>query len=111
MTQTYTAISPQALVTLLRPSRFRYFRPKASNSPKPKQRRLTTDDLNAHDRALVPVVLTVPEACAVLKISRWTLYQLIRTRQLETIKMGSRRCVPVSAIQALVERLRAEEAA
>ena len=57
-----------------------------------------------------PVLLTVAEACAVLKISKWTLYQLIRSRRLETIRIGSRRMVPVDALHALVERLRAEEA-
>ncbi|MGH8902638.1 MAG: helix-turn-helix domain-containing protein [Egibacteraceae bacterium] len=59
----------------------------------------------------VPAVLTVPEACAVLRISKWTLYQLIRSRQLITIKIGSRRVVPVTAIRALLERLSDEETA
>lgn len=60
---------------------------------------------------LAPVVLTVPEACAMLRISRWTLYELIRSRQLETVKIGSRRVVPVSAVRVFIDRLRGEEAA
>jgi excisionase family DNA binding protein len=61
--------------------------------------------------AVAPVVLTVPEACAVLRISRWTLYELIRSRQLETVKIGSRRVVPMSAVHALLDRLRGGETA
>ena len=53
-------------------------------------------------------LLTVPEACAALRVSKWTLYQLIRRRQLATIKIGSRRCIPVASVQALIERLRSE---
>jgi excisionase family DNA binding protein len=55
-------------------------------------------------------LLTVPEVCAILRVSRWTVYQLIRSRQLETIKIGSRRCVTVTAVQALIDLLRAEQA-
>lgn len=58
-----------------------------------------------------PTVLTIPEACAALKVSKWTIYQLIRSRQLGTMKIGSRRVVPLAAIEALIERLQAEEAA
>lgn len=57
----------------------------------------------------VPAMLTIQEACAALRVSKWTLYQLIRSRQLGTIKIGSRRVVPLRAIQALIERLQAEE--
>lgn len=53
-------------------------------------------------------LLTVPEACAALRVSKWTLYQLIRTRQLSTIKIRARRCIPAASVQALIERLRAE---
>ena len=59
----------------------------------------------------VPSMLTIQEACAALRISKWTLYQLIRSRQLVTIKIGSRRVVPAAAIQALIDRLQDEEAA
>lgn len=58
---------------------------------------------------VAPVVLTVDEACAVLKVSRWTLYRLIRSRQLLTIKIGRRRYVPRKAVYAMVERLSGEE--
>jgi excisionase family DNA binding protein len=57
----------------------------------------------------VPALLTVVEACQVLRIGRWMLYRLIHTRRLETVKIGRRRLIPAGAIQELVERLRAEE--
>lgn len=57
-----------------------------------------------------PVVLTVAEACAVLRVSRWTLYQLINSRQLATIKIGRRRFVTQAAITAFLNRLGDQEA-
>lgn len=49
------------------------------------------------------------EACVTLHISRWTLYKLIRERQLDTIKIGRRRLIPANEIPALIERLRGQE--
>ncbi|WP_241841651.1 helix-turn-helix domain-containing protein [Pseudofrankia sp. BMG5.36] len=57
-----------------------------------------------------PVVLTVAEAAQVLKISRWSIYQLIRARRLSTVTIGRRRLVPVAALIELLGRL-TEEAA
>ena len=56
-----------------------------------------------------PVVLTVAEACTVLRISKWTLYELIRSRKLQTVKIGARRVIPMSAVHALLDRLGGEE--
>ena len=64
-----------------------------------------------NDGHVVPTVLTVSEACVALRISKWTIYQLIRSRQLATIKIGKRRVIPATAIRALIERLQAEETA
>jgi excisionase family DNA binding protein len=55
------------------------------------------------------VLLTVDEACEVLRVSRWTLYRLIQFRQLLTIKIGRRRYVPRKAVYEMVERLSTEE--
>jgi len=55
-------------------------------------------------------LLTVKEACATLRISKWSLYQLIRSRQLETIRIGRRRLIPVTAIQTLIRQLGREDA-
>ncbi|RVX46260.1 excisionase family DNA binding protein [Nonomuraea polychroma] len=56
-------------------------------------------------------LLTVPEAMAALKISRWTLYNLIRSGELGSVIVGERcRRIPASALDAYVTRL-CEEAA
>ena len=40
-----------------------------------------------------PALLTISEAATQLRISNWLLYHLIRTNQLQTITIGSRRFV------------------
>ncbi|MGW2146655.1 helix-turn-helix transcriptional regulator [Nonomuraea bangladeshensis] len=56
-------------------------------------------------------LLTVPEAMAVLKVSRWTLYNLIRSGELRSIVVGVRcRRIPATALEAYVTQL-CEEAA
>lgn len=55
-----------------------------------------------------PLLLTVPEACARLRISRWSFYRLMNEGSVETIRLGSRRLVPAAGLVRLIERL-AEE--
>lgn len=61
--------------------------------------------VKTNDTKTRPAVLTVAEACESLRVSRWTLYQLIRSRQLETIRIRRRRLIPLTAIDDLVSRL------
>ncbi|MYZ33925.1 MULTISPECIES: helix-turn-helix domain-containing protein [unclassified Streptomyces] len=56
-------------------------------------------------------LLTVAESCAELRVSKWTLYQYIHSRQLASLKIRSRRLIPRSALRALVEKLTIEAAA
>lgn len=53
------------------------------------------------------LVITVDEAAKKLRISRWTLYTLIRSNRLKTIKIGRRRLVPVDALAECVDNLKA----
>ncbi|GLW25295.1 MULTISPECIES: helix-turn-helix domain-containing protein [Microbispora] len=53
------------------------------------------------------LVLTVDEAAERLRVSRWTLYTLIRSNQLKTIKIGRRRLVPVDSLAECVDYLKA----
>lgn len=57
----------------------------------------------------MPELLTVPEAMQVLRVSRWKLYELIRSRELTTVTIG-RRLVPRRAIDDYVQRLMEEVA-
>ena len=54
-------------------------------------------------------LLTVTEAAGRLRISKWLLYNLIRSRRLRSIQIGDRRLIPVAAIRAFLDEL--EEAA
>ncbi|MFI7043294.1 helix-turn-helix domain-containing protein [Streptosporangium sandarakinum] len=56
-------------------------------------------------------MLTVPEVMTMLKVSRWTVYQLIRSGELGSVLVGERcRRIPESALNDYVTRL-CEEAA
>lgn len=55
-------------------------------------------------------LLTVPEVMARLKISRSTVYGLIRTRRLASITIGRARRIPAHALTALIHH-QLEEAA
>jgi excisionase family DNA binding protein len=50
-------------------------------------------------------LLTVDEAAERLRVSRWTVYNLIRSNQLRTIKIGPRRLVAPSALVECVDAL------
>jgi excisionase family DNA binding protein len=61
------------------------------------------------DRRVIPPVsetyLTVDEVAAVLKISRWKVYGLFRSGELDSFLVGRCRRVPASALAAMVQRL------
>ncbi|TNY38091.1 helix-turn-helix transcriptional regulator [Thermomonospora catenispora] len=51
-------------------------------------------------------LLTVPEAMARLKVSRWTLYKLMRSGELASVVVGDRcRRIPRQALDAYIARL------
>jgi len=56
---------------------------------------------------VITEMLTVPEVMAKLKVSRWTVYKLIRSGELDSVLVGDRcRRIPQSALEAYVARLR-----
>ncbi|MGW2214375.1 helix-turn-helix domain-containing protein [Nonomuraea sp. NPDC001684] len=60
---------------------------------------------------MTPELLTVPQAMAALQVSRWTLYNLIRSGELGSILVGVRcRRIPATALDDYITRL-CEEAA
>jgi excisionase family DNA binding protein len=69
------------------------------------------------DRAFTPspdsmgpgALLTVDEACDMLRVSRWSFYRLVQTKQLRTFKLGSRRLVQRGDVQRLIAQLLLDE--
>lgn len=58
------------------------------------------------DRPAVPAVLyRVDEAAEALRLSRSSIYELIRSGQLRSVKHGTRRLVPVDALSDFVRSL------
>ncbi|WP_131765071.1 helix-turn-helix domain-containing protein [Candidatus Protofrankia californiensis] len=51
------------------------------------------------------LLLSTSEAAERLSIGRSKLYDLIRANKIDTVKIGSRRLVPVSALAVAVESL------
>jgi excisionase family DNA binding protein len=51
------------------------------------------------------VYLTVNEVADRLRISRWKVYELIRSRELESFCVGRCRRVKANAVETMVERL------
>lgn len=56
-----------------------------------------------------PDMLTVQEVCEKLRISRWAVNKLIRSKQLASVKIGSRRLVPQHSLEAYERRLEGKE--
>jgi excisionase family DNA binding protein len=56
-----------------------------------------------------PVLLTPKEAADALRIGRCTLYDLIRTRQLASCKIGKSRRIPVEAVLDFARRMVEQE--
>lgn len=55
-------------------------------------------------------LLTINEVADLLRISRWSVYQLIWSGQLRSLKIGRRRLVRPSALAACVDILDQEAA-
>ena len=71
------------------------------------KRQMTTVQIADADRLLI----TTEDAAARLGIHRSTLYDLIRSRKLKTVKIGARRLVRVSALEEAIQLLEEETAA
>ena len=65
----------------------------------------------ARENEPAQAMLTVAEACAHLRISKWTLYRQIQNGKLKSVKIGSRRLIPMRSIVKFIDQLEAEEGA
>lgn len=52
----------------------------------------------AHDRPTTAIAYGVNDAAALLGVSRWTLYELLRRGEIRSFKVAGRRLVSVQAI-------------
>lgn len=68
--------------------------------------------VSAHDPAKVPgrLAYSVEEAAELLGIGRTFMFQLIATGEIDSFKIGKRRKIARDAIDAYIERLRAQQA-
>ncbi|QGN35263.1 helix-turn-helix domain-containing protein [Microlunatus sp. Gsoil 973] len=55
--------------------------------------------------SIPPVLYNVSEAAEALRLCKSEIYELIRSRQLRTVKIGRRRLVPVEALAEYVAML------
>lgn len=59
-----------------------------------------------NEKAMItPVMYRVGEAAEALRLSRTAIYELIRSEQLRSVKVGKRRLVPVAAVADYVASL------
>lgn len=56
-----------------------------------------------------PLCYTPEEAARALAVSRTRLYDLIRTRQIRSVKIGRSRLIPVATLRQYVEKLESAE--
>ncbi len=56
--------------------------------------------------AVMPLLLTIPQAARVLAIGRTTVYELIKARDLEPVHIGRSTRIPVESLQDFVDRRR-----
>lgn len=52
-----------------------------------------------------PILITVDEAAAMLRIGRTVAWELVRTRKIKSVKIGRTRRVPLTAIQEYIQHL------
>ena len=74
----------------------------------PRSRALREALNRSKENESVQAMLTVTEACAQLRISKWTLYRLMQSGKLASVKIGSRRLIPMRAITKFIEQLEEE---
>ena len=58
-----------------------------------------------------PKLLSINEACQALRISRWSIYQLINQRRIKTVRVLGRHLIAPQDLDDFVAHLRDEEAA
>lgn len=55
------------------------------------------------DTAMDPLLISVQEAARTLSVGRTSIYQLIKSGELETMKLGRRRLITIQSLRRLTE--------
>jgi excisionase family DNA binding protein len=66
--------------------------------------------MKENEYVVPPVVYRVEEAAEALRISRDAVYELIRSGQLRSFKVGRRRLVPIAGLTEYVESMSGDAA-
>ena len=66
---------------------------------------MTNSQLNKYE-PIRPRLLDINEACEALRISRWSMYQLINQRRIKTVRISGRHLITPEDLDAFVESLR-----
>ncbi|MGW7068106.1 helix-turn-helix domain-containing protein [Streptomyces sp. NPDC054855] len=65
----------------------------------------------SHDHRTPPLLLTVDQVAARLQVSRWTVYNLIRSRELASVTIGRSRRISEAALHDYIAHLSEEGSA
>lgn len=66
---------------------------------------MTIEKIQPHEPpALEPLLVRVEEAARMLSLSRSTIYEMMDSGELPSVRRGAARRIPVSALRAWVER-------
>lgn len=60
---------------------------------------------------LEPLAITVKDAVVVTGLGKTTLFELLKSGEIEGVKIGNRRLITYSSLKALIERNKTREAA
>lgn len=60
------------------------------------------------DNRMEKLLLTIDEAAELVGLGRSKLYELVRTGQIDSVKIGRARRVHIAAVRAFVDRLQSE---
>lgn len=69
----------------------------------------TTQEAGSPERKPATLIVSVSEAYRLLGISRATFYELLAQGHIRTLKVGSRRLVPVAELHRFIEARLAQE--
>lgn len=65
--------------------------------------------MSHRDQEPPAILLTVDQVAALLQVSRWTVYNLIRSRELVSVKIGRSRRISKGAVHEYVNRITERE--